>query len=295
MMVTKKSLIVTGCAALVLAVAATQMHRQPDPKPPPAAKQNPLVTDVLKVFNDTCLECHGPKAVTEHKKAKFHYIDDLETLAKNPKYVIPGDPDKSLIYKQVVDDEMPPPDEGMTLTSAQRGHPQVDRRRRAFVAESRTPRPFMERLIAFIGRFHPLAAHTPIALLMAAAIAEILYLRHPAPASSAPRSSASSWGAGRDRHRVPRLGVGRVVRGQGQRGPRNPPLGRHHCRHHDHPPGHPWRVGRPPRSPRRTKMARHFRWIFRICVLAIAGLVGFTAHLGGILVWGSEIFNFPQY
>jgi uncharacterized membrane protein/mono/diheme cytochrome c family protein len=296
---TKTSLIVTGCAVFAVVVVAASSLRAaaPVPKPPPPAKANPLVTDVLEVFKTSCAECHGPEGQEKHKKAKFHYITDLSKLRANPKYVVPGKPEESSVYTQVAKDEMPPEDEGMALTAAQKdvikkwiagGAPAA--------AETRTPRPLKERVIAFIGRFHPLAAHTPIALLMAAAIAEIVYLRHPAPALSgaarfcvvlgamgAVATAALGWAwaassevtrsAGLETHRWAGTiaGIATIpVAILGEWGARRA--------HHE---GRKWHG--------------MSRWAFRITVIGIAGLVGFTAHLGGILVWGPEIFDFPQF
>jgi hypothetical protein len=36
------------------------------------------------------------------------------------------------------------------------------------------------------------------------------------------------------------------------------------------------------------------RWLFRLSVFFIAGLVGFAAHIGGLIHWGEDFFRFPK-
>jgi protein gp37 len=36
------------------------------------------------------------------------------------------------------------------------------------------------------------------------------------------------------------------------------------------------------------------RVLFRVSVFAIAGFVGFTAHIGGLIHWGENFFAFPK-
>src|SRR4051812_44022656 len=164
-----------------------------------------LAADVLAVFKERCADCHGPKGAAKEKKNKYTYILDLPRMAANPKYIVPGNPDKSLLYEQLVKNEMPPPDDADPVTPEQReavrkwiaagcptgaaavattGATTTAPTATAAGAAPKASRPFMTRLIAFAGKFHPLAAHTPIAVLMAAAIAEMLYFRYPAPALS---------------------------------------------------------------------------------------------------------------
>ncbi len=36
------------------------------------------------------------------------------------------------------------------------------------------------------------------------------------------------------------------------------------------------------------------RWLFRASIFFIAGLVGFAAHIGGLIHWGEDFFKFPS-
>lgn len=270
-----------------------------------------LINDVTAIFKASCAQCHDEATfVAAQKKQfpsknKFGYVLDLSALRAAPKYVTPGNPDKSLLYEQIAKDEMPPPDEDLPPLSAEQKQtvrkwieadcPVPTATVSAATAPVRTPRPFMTRLIEFLGKFHPLAAHTPIALMMAAAIAEILYLRHPAPALTgaarfcvvlgamgAVLTAALGWALA-NKFTEPNDGL-ELHRWTGTiAGAAAIPLailGEWAARraHHE---GRKWHG--------------FSRWAFRISVFMVAGFVGFTAHLGGILVWGIKALDFPQY
>ena len=78
-----------------------------------------LAAQTLAIFGEKCFGCHT--AAAKPKPRKFNYVDDLTKLAGNPKFIVAGEPDKSLLYKQIVEDEMPPEDSDVQpLTPAQR-------------------------------------------------------------------------------------------------------------------------------------------------------------------------------
>jgi uncharacterized membrane protein len=146
------------------------------------------------------VQCHGPDV--PHPKAAFGYVTDLQRLVASEKYVVPGSLDKSMLWKEVEEGDMPP-DEARAgpLTQAETdairewivaGAPPLampetrreenDRKdappspqesRPVSTSESRrTPEPLSARLIVLLGRFHVLAVHFPIALLLVAAVTE---------------------------------------------------------------------------------------------------------------------------
>src|SRR5260221_13209498 len=83
-------------------------------KPARAAENDDvLASKVFAIFKEKCFSCHSPQAKMDDALAKkgmkhLDYIDDLSKLRANPKLVVPGDPDKSLVYKQLIENEMPP-------------------------------------------------------------------------------------------------------------------------------------------------------------------------------------------
>src|SRR4051812_11740193 len=60
-----------------------------------------LAAQTLAIFGEKCFSCHSPAA--KPKPKKFNYVDDLAKLAANPKFIVPGDPDKSVLYKQIIE------------------------------------------------------------------------------------------------------------------------------------------------------------------------------------------------
>jgi uncharacterized membrane protein len=268
-----------------------------------------LYKGTLNIFKEACAKCHDEKTFKAEdpgksfpKKNKFGNILDLAAL-RDSKYIVRGNPDKSELFEQIHTDEMPPPDEDLEpLDEMQKltvrkwieaDCPVPASSATTTTAPAREARPFITRLIQFVGKFHPLAAHTPIALMMAAAIAEILYLRHPAPALTgaarfcvvlgalgAVATAALGWALansikpsdGLELHRWTGTIAGCVAIPLAI-------LGEWAARR-AHRDGHKWHG--------------FSRWVYRLSVFAVAGMIGFTAHLGGILVWGVDVLDFPQ-
>jgi len=285
-----------------------------------------LAAQTLAIFGEKCFGCHTASAKPKFKK--FNYVDDLAKLASNPKFIIPGDPSKSELYLHVMKEEMPPEDADVApLSAAQKetirawiaaGAPAGRTlppgvQSAAFTpsgsdqsirgdpgspvpgqsAPKRPERPFLTRLIIWIGKFHPLAAHTPIAVLMAAAIAEMLFMKYRAPALTAAARFCSVLGC-----------LGAIVTAS---------LGWAMAAHHtssDLLESHRWAgttaalLSIPvallgewgARRAARTGRDWHgaSRWAFRLGVFFIAGFVGFAAHLGGLIHWGEDFFKFPS-
>jgi uncharacterized membrane protein/mono/diheme cytochrome c family protein len=287
-----------------------------------------LAAQTLAIFGEKCFSCHTPAA--KPKPKKFDYMDNLARLAANPKFIVPGDPAKSELYQQIVKDEMPPEDEDIppltppqkeivrawiaagapaagtlppgTGTAAAVTPPGTGGRNvlrsdppAGSAAASRPPRPFLERLVQWLGKFHPLAAHTPIAVLMAAAIAEMLYLKYRAPALTGASRFCAVLGA-----------MGAVVTAA---------LGWAMAVHavtseKELLESHRWTgtiagiLSIPiallgewgARKAHREHREWHgpSRWVFRLSVFFIAGFVGYAAHMGGLIHWGEDFFRFPR-
>ncbi len=309
---------VAGLAAIVAVAMLASTARASDDADALAAK-------TLAIFDAKCSSCHSPKAKTKNlKKFKFDTILDLESLRANPKLIVPSDPVNSHIWKSIEEGEMPPQEDTdiPLLTPAEKeivtnwinaGAPVG--KTRAFAASQSTTGPttgtsavsgagggdssakpahsFMDRLIKWLGNFHPLAAHTPIAVLMAAAIAEGLYFKYRAPALTGAARFCCCLGA-----------LGAIATAA---------LGWAMAAHHTSSElleSHRWfgtiaagaaipiaLVGEwGARRARRHGVEWHgfSRWAFRLSIFAIAAVIGFTAHLGGTLHWGEDFFKFPN-
>ncbi len=160
---------------------------------PPATKAEQLqaAAQVYDIFHAKCLDCHASTLVKP--KGKFGYVLDLERIVSKPKYVIKGEPDKSDIYTLIRDGDMPGEDAKVSpLTAAEK---EAVRRWVAIGAPSdlsgvknslspapapgdseapRAPLPLWKHLLSWIGKFHPVSTHIPIALMLVAVLADAL-------------------------------------------------------------------------------------------------------------------------
>ncbi len=149
-----------------------------------------LAQEVRDIFAAKCVECHDETVA--RPKGEFGYVLDLERIAANRKWVIPGQPQKSELYLMVFHEEMPGDEASAPPLTAEEkeivrrwialGAPS-DHAEVATAALSPAPQPkprelpFKRRLIRAIGQFHPVSSHFPIALLIAAFPAEIMWKR----------------------------------------------------------------------------------------------------------------------
>jgi uncharacterized membrane protein len=147
-----------------------------------------MTQQVHDIFEAKCLDCHGPEL--PRPKGKFGYVLDLRRVAENPDYVIRGKPDESELYRLVFHDEMPGEDANVPALTAQEkdivkrwieiGAPgdlpsAKERETAASTADSARPaEPFWRRVFRWLGKFHPLTTHFPVALMFVAVFAETI-------------------------------------------------------------------------------------------------------------------------
>jgi mono/diheme cytochrome c family protein len=164
-----------------------------DPSPP----VRDIGREARAVFAAKCAGCHGPQLAKP--KGRFGYVLDLRRVAENPEMVIPQRPAESELWALVQRDEMPPPDSPRgPLTSAQKeiirdwiaaGAPDAlpggSASSPPAQSESTVPASVESasgsRLVRWLGKFHLLLVHFPIALVFAAALAELrsIWQRNP--------------------------------------------------------------------------------------------------------------------
>ncbi len=149
-----------------------------------------LTGEVRAIFEAKCVDCHGPEV--PRPKGKFGYVLDLKRLAANPKYVVPGQPEKSDLYDLVFHDEMPGEDANVpALTKDEKEKvrrwieigapgelpPGIDKETPASAVVLKAPRaaePGWKKALRWVGKFHPASTHFPVALMLAAVLAETL-------------------------------------------------------------------------------------------------------------------------
>jgi uncharacterized membrane protein len=139
-----------------------------------------LESQVRAILRAKCIEWHG--ANLDRPKGKFGYVLNLARVAGNPKMIVPGDPVHSELYQLVLHNEMP----GKGASSPPLTTEEKDIVKRWVEAgapagttpvELALPLTFGRRLIRVFGQFHPATTHFPIALLVVALPAELLWRR----------------------------------------------------------------------------------------------------------------------
>jgi len=148
-----------------------------------AAAKPDLGAEAKAIFQAKCVQCHGPDV--RKPKGKFGYVLDLKRLAADPKKVVPSKPDESKLWQLVRDDEMPA--EGAKagpLSKEQKdiihawieaGAPAPSTEEDASSGE--VPAPDVKKhLLDWLGNYHVMVIHFPIALLLAAAVGELWFV-----------------------------------------------------------------------------------------------------------------------
>lgn len=150
--------------------------------------QRDFASETRSIFAAKCAGCHG--ADLAKPKGRFGYVLDLARVAANPEMVIPSFPDESEMWQLVRLGEMPPENSptgplsqdekevirswiaggAIAITSAELNPPETS---------LGAPTPLVEKhILRRLAPFHLVAVHFPIALLIAAAFAELRSARY---------------------------------------------------------------------------------------------------------------------
>jgi uncharacterized membrane protein len=260
-----------------------------------------LPTRVRAIFLAKCSECHG-RSLSRPRAAL--YLHELSQVARNPEWVVPYAPEKSYLWTLLQNDDMPAKGAkvgpltaeeketvrawiaaGAPVPASQAVPPSQPPPPVTPDAEPAPPRPWPARLLAWIGKFHVLVIHFPIALLAAAALAELLAWWRgsvlPDPTvrycvllgcAGAVAAAALGWlHADVGGHGSAAGGVLLVHRYLGTTAA-------------------VWAIGMVWLSERDTRKARP-GLLFRAVLWNGALLVALAAHCGGLLVYGNQFFE----
>jgi uncharacterized membrane protein len=170
------------CLAALVLLAATCLRATEPTAALNAAQQ------VHDIFEAKCIDCHGPEL--PRPKGKFGYVLDLKRMADNPDYVVRGKPADSELYRLVFNDEMPGEDANVPALTPQEKDvvkgwiemgapgdlPGAKERESASTAVDavRPAEPLFKRVFRWLGKFHPLTTHFPVALMFVAVLAETI-------------------------------------------------------------------------------------------------------------------------
>jgi mono/diheme cytochrome c family protein/uncharacterized membrane protein len=150
-----------------------------------------------ELFRQRCVKCHGADGTGSPARDRLPEIPDFTQASWQARRA-----DAQLIAS-ILDGKGPemPPNRGkiseeqarglvayvrsFALTTGRAGQADQEGPSREEPAEDRPPGHFFEKLIRWLGRFHPPAVHFPIALLTAAALAELLRIATGKPAFDA--------------------------------------------------------------------------------------------------------------
>jgi mono/diheme cytochrome c family protein/uncharacterized membrane protein len=250
-----------------------------------------LAAEVRAVFAARCARCHGSDV--PRPRGGFGYIDDLRRLSADHDKIVPDKPDESELWQMVHKGEMPPPDSPTgPLTASEK------ETIRAWIAagapadapappprEATAPPepPAVGRALRWLGKFHLLVVHFPIALLTAALLGELwTMLKEWRVPSAAVRFCVGLGAVGA----VAAVGLGWLFA-----------LGRHDSsgllalhRWFGTTAG-AWAVVLAVCSELDARRGVR-RWWTRVLLLAGAVLVGVAAHFGGLMVHGRGVYDF---
>ncbi len=168
-----------------------------DQENPPPESQTDLGGRVAALFESRCSVCHGEGSKVRKAQRAWPDATDLIATAADPELVVPGSVEDSDLYAVIDFEEMPPEDSDQPpLTEAERalvsewiaaGAPPPERAAAAPHSEAGTAATpggseqdgakhvaGWSRILRWIGHHHPIIVHFPIALLLAAFLAELL-------------------------------------------------------------------------------------------------------------------------
>ena len=173
-----------------------------------ALPQQDLASNVAELLESRCAVCHSPDSDKPRARKKWASANDLAATAADTSVVVPGVPDESELFNVIEFEDMPPSDSGLDLFNDEEkallakwitegavvpaeaadeiaGGNQVA----APKPKSKSKSVWEQPIPRWISHFHPLIIHFPIALLVAAFLAE--FLARFLPALKVTQSAAS--------------------------------------------------------------------------------------------------------
>jgi uncharacterized membrane protein/mono/diheme cytochrome c family protein len=283
-------IILGACSALAVSVCYGPASM------PASAGERDLAAQVHAVFSAKCAGCHGPNLAKP--KGRFGYVLDVGRIAGNPEMVVPSSPDESELWELVRRGEMPPeesPTGPLSIVEKETIHDWIKAgapaspnvRAAADPPETNPASSSVSRMTSplhRLGPFHLIAVHFPIALLIAAAVAEFRSMvygsRTPTPAVrfcvllgsvSAVITASLGWIHAANGHGLGATEILSLHRWIGTTAAA-------------------WSVGTVLVSERDERRGVRSLW-FRVWLFLAALVVAAAGHFGGMLVHGVDFLN----
>ena len=266
----------------------------PGPRPP-AGAQDPEARPaaVARLLAERCSECHSPGS--DEPKATKHWPDarDLAGTLRDTDLVVAGEPDDSDLFLAVSFEDMPPPDSGVAPLSEQElalieawirdgaalPAPEDSTDAAASQGSDRAPSGWLQSPpLRWVSHFHPMVVHFPVALLVAALLAELLARLS---GSVQLRATATFCLALGTLAALPSAGLGWL-------------LAANTSHHGSELLYHRWLGVSTAVLPLLVLWLGSVRPRHRLLMLLVlAGLVGATGHTGSMLVYGASWLEWP--
>lgn len=277
-------------------VALTQLSAAPNATAFPS--QDDLGNRAAALLEARCSTCHGSDSEKPRAVRAWADATDLAATTADPDLIVPGDPDDSTVYIVVADGDMPPPGSGIDplteeetellgewITAGATFTPvaSVDDVEGSGAADDGAASAEADWLDAplprWLGHFHPLIIHFPLALFSVALLAELLARVFRKDELGTTATFCFTIGA---LSAVPSAALGWMLAASTSHSGDALDL-------------HRWfGVGTAAFSvicliPMYKKPGMRL-----LILLVIAGLAGFTGHMGGSLSYGSDWLDWPK-
>lgn len=174
-------------AALLAAPSAIALGAQDD------SEHDDLGLKAASLLESRCSSCHGPSSEKPRAVRAWADATDLAGTALNPDLITPGDPDDSTVFIVVADGDMPPPGSGIDPLTGDEIELLENWIKAGAIAPPKSPEQGSDEaagaekgskgsdgawltapLPRWLGHFHPLVIHFPLALLPVALLAELI-------------------------------------------------------------------------------------------------------------------------
>ena len=176
---------VSACAALSLALSGLASAQDTTAPVDLAA--------VAQLLEERCASCHAPGSEDPKALKKWSGALDLAATAADDRLIVRGDIDESELYQLIEFEEMPPSDADIPMLNeaekavlaawimngAEVPAPEAASAEAAAAPQAAPEQDPLHPVVKWLSHFHPVVVHFPVALLIAAFLAQLLFSLRP--------------------------------------------------------------------------------------------------------------------